>query len=280
MASNSLPYTKDTPSFLAAIRNALAGQSPDFQERLSFANEEKAKGIHYYLAGVCVPLCYQHDDWHVLLIKRSANVSQPGDLSFPGGLFSPWQDHLLKYAILLGIVPLLKNKDSLFWKNKDRRTRQLMIRFLATAVREAWEETGINPYNLAYLGSFAPYTLNFSSSIIFPSVCHVAEKPHYRLNDEVEQIIPLPFSSLFDDSSYYRLHIYKDRHLYTDKEFPCLLFQDDRGESHILWGATFFLLMTFLQTVYGFQMPQIDHRKRILTKTLSPHYKTLSQVLS
>jgi len=280
MPSQGFSYTKDVSSFLATIRNALARQSLNFQEKISFASREKEKGIHYYLAGVCIPLCYHDNDWHILLIKRSAKVSQPGDLSFPGGIFSPWQDHLLKYAISLGIIPLLKEKDNLLLKNMDRGTQRFMTQFLATAVREAWEEIGINPFRLTYLGSFSPYTLSVFPSVIFPSVCHVAEKPLYRLSDEVEQVIPLPFSLLFDDSFYYRLLIYRNRDSDTSEEFPCLFFPDGRGENHILWGATFFLLMTFLQTVYGFQAPKIHPRKEILTKILPPHYSTMVQELS
>ena len=274
------PASKDASSFLAAIREALAKQALNFQERFSFVSREKEKGIHYYLAGICIPLYYQNNDWHVLLIKRSAKVSQPGDLSFPGGIFNPWQDHLLKYAISLGIIPLVKEKGRLLFKNRDHGTQRLMTRFLATAVRETWEEIGVSPFRLTYLGSFTPYTLSFSSSIIFPSVCHMAEKPLYRLSDEVERVVPLPFSLLFDPACYYRLRIYKNQEMAMDNEFPCLFFPDDRGENHILWGATFSLLMTFLQTVYGFQTPEIDPRKKILTKVLPPHYRGLSPELS
>jgi len=280
MPSHTFSYIKETSSFLATIKNALARQSLDFQQKLSFVSREKEKGIHYYLAGVCILLYYQNNDWHVLLIKRSAKVSQPGDLSFPGGIFSPWQDHLLKYMISLGITPLFKGKDSLLFKNMDHGTQRFMVRFLATAVREAWEEIGINPFNLTYLGSFNSYTLNVFPSIIFPSVCHVKEKQLYRLSDEVAQVIPLPFSLLFDDSFYYRLHIYRNQDSDISKEFPCLCFPDERGENHILWGATFFLLMTFLQTVYGFRTPEIHPDKEILTKILPPHYSTLTQELS
>ena len=272
-----MTYAKDTSSFLRTVKAALAEQTLDFQERFSFVAEEKEKGNHFFLAGVCVPLYYRNNDWHVLLIKRSANVSQAGDLSFPGGIFSPGQDHLLKHAISLGIIPLLEEKDNLLFKNKDHAARRFMVQFLATAVREAWEEIGISPFNLTYLGSFPPYTLMVSPSVIFPSVCHVAKEPRYRLSDEVEQVIPLPFSLLFDDSSYYRLHVHRNQDLDVSKEFACLFFRDDEGEEHILWGATFFLLMTFLRSVYGFQVPEIDPAKKVLTKILSPHYKTLAQ---
>ena len=146
-----------------------------------------------------------------------------------------------------------------------------MTLFLASAIREAWEEVHINPFRLIYLGPLPTYTLKMFQRVIFPSVCFLESKSHYQLNDEVDGIIDMPLSAFLNESNYHRLYIEMPKTPDCQKEFPCLLFKEANGEEHILWGATFFLIMNFLQIVHDFQIPAIP-AERYISKTLLPEY--------
>jgi hypothetical protein len=53
-------------------------------------------------------------------------------------------------------------------------------------------------------------------------------------------------------------------------EYPCLVVNDSGGEE-ILWGATFRILMTFMERTFELGAEQINPARRVL-KELSPHY--------
>ena len=199
-------------------------------------------------------------------------VSQPGDLSFPGGMLSPIKDNLLKYLISMGIIPLLNDNKNLFIKKYDNDNNQLRMLYLASAIREAWEEVRMNPFKLIYLGSIPTYTLNMFHRIIFPSVCFLKSQSRYHMNDEVDGIINIPLSAFFNELYYYRLSV-QAPHLSNHKEeFPCLLFKERDGEEHLLWGATFFLIMNFLKIVHNYDPPSIP-AERSIKKILLPDYR-------
>lgn len=260
-------------SFIASVTQSLGNQTIDFYEKTLFIREQRHHHVNYLAAGVCMPLYYHNSDFYIQLIKRSARVSQPGDLSFPGGMLSPLKDNILKYLISSGIIPLLKNNKSLLLNKEDINNVHLIKLFLASAIREAWEEVRINPYHLIYLGPLPSYTLKMFHRIIFPSVCFLKTKPCYRLNDEVDRIIDIPLSAFLNVSNYHRLCVEIPHPHIPDRQeaFTCLLFKEASGEEHILWGATFFLIMNFLQIVHNFQIPDIP-AERSISKTLLPEY--------
>jgi 8-oxo-dGTP pyrophosphatase MutT (NUDIX family) len=258
-------------SFISTVTQSLGKQPIDFHERNVFIREQLDRHIHYLAAGVCMPLYYNGGEFYIQLIKRSATVSQPGDLSFPGGMLSPVKDNVLKYLISSGIIPLLKNNKYLDINKRNNYDDRLIILYLSSAVREAWEEVRINPFHLVYLGSLPSYTLKMFHRVIFPSVCFLKSKSNYRLNDEVDRIIDIPLSTFLNESNYFRLCIEMPQAPGRKEAFPCLLFRESSGEEHILWGATFFLIMSFLETVYDFRIPTVP-TERSIKKTLLPDY--------
>ncbi len=218
-----------------------------------------------------MPFYYYAGGFYVQLIKRSLTVSQPGDLSFPGGMMSPVKDRILRFAITSGMLPIIKRNPALNFDREDPQTFGLQMLFLASAVREAWEEVRLNPYHIVYLGPLPTYTLQFFQRIIFPSVCFIGKKSRYQMNEEVERLVRIPLAAFFNPDNYYRLLV-QSAHSNVHREcFPCLLFKDKRNEEHILWGATFFLMMNFLRIVYRYEVPAIP-KDRFLNKTLSPGY--------
>jgi 8-oxo-dGTP pyrophosphatase MutT (NUDIX family) len=258
-------------SFIADVTQSLGNQPLDFYEKTVFIQEQNKNHRNYLSAGVCMPFYYHSHEFYIQLIKRSVRVSQPGDLSFPGGMLSPFKDHILKYLISSGIIPLMKNNRHLVINKRDHNNTRLMTLFLASAIREAWEEVRMNPFNLIYLGTLPTYTLKMFHRVIFPSVCFLKSESCYRMNEEVDSIIDIPLSAFFIELNYYRLHIELPHISDHKEEFPCLLFKDKNGEVHVLWGATFFLIMNFLHIVWNFQHPSIPP-ERLIKKTLLPEY--------
>ena len=263
---------QDASSFISFVTQSLATHHLDFYEKKVFIDNQKKNHVDYLSAGVCMPLYYYSGEFHVQLIKRSSKVSQPGDLSFPGGMLSPFQDNLLMHLISLGIIPIIRNNSELQLKEKDKKTRRLMILFLASAIREAWEEVRLNPFDVIYLGSLPAYSLKIFRRIIFPSVCFITKKPRFQISDEVDRLIHIPLSVFFNDLHYRRLFVeipnWSDGKV---EEFPSLLFKDKDGTEHLLWGATFFLMMHFLEIVCNFHPPVIP-AESVLTKALAPNY--------
>ncbi len=261
----------DVPSFIESVTRSLGTCTLDFHEKKVFIDNQKKNRVDYLAAGVCMPFYHYAGEFHVQLIKRSSKVSQPGDLSFPGGMLSPFQDNLLMSLISSGIIPVLKNNSGLKLDDQDKKTRRLMSLFLASAIRDAWEEVRLNPFNVIYLGALPAYTLKIFRRIIFPSACFITKKSRYQMNDEVDRLIHIPLSVFFNDAYYRRLFVEIPHLSHRHEEFPSLLFHDKDGNEHLLWGATFFLLMRFLKITCNFQPPVIPP-ERSITKILLPEY--------
>jgi hypothetical protein len=52
---------------------------------------------------------------------------------------------------------------------------------------------------------------------------------------------------------------------------PCLIYHDQIGADHVLWGATFFLIISFLEIVFNFELPEWRN-KRVVKKTIDARY--------
>jgi len=266
-------YMNDiSSSFIATLTRSLGNRHLDFHEKLTFIQDQNKDKINYLSAGVCIPIFYDAGQFYIQLIKRSLKVSQPGDLSFPGGMLSPMKDNLLECFISWGFIPIMRRNKHLFLNHYESKVRRIIKLFLASALREAWEEIRMNPCRLIYLGPLPTYTLKMFRRVIFPSVCFIQKQSKYRLNDEVERIINIPLRLFFDEGSYFRLAVEMPERGEQGEEFPCLLFRERNGtQEHILWGATFYLIMNLLEIVYNLQVPPIPE-SRTIKKTLLANY--------
>lgn len=256
-------------------------QTPvDYSEKHLSIERSNAAGARHLEAGVVLLLLFKDSEFHFLLIKRSDAVAQSGDISCPGGMLERPVDEMLSHIVWkTGILRTAGNQELHELPSKDEQTLSLIRLFLMNALRESWEEIGLSPLNIEFLGALPSYSLTLFTRTIFPLVCVVKDHWPYRPNGEVDKILEIPVSAFFQNSSYALLELSSEngksdpRHNF---QFPCLVIPDGKGGEDILWGATFFIITNFLRQVTGGAFPA-ETPGRIVTKTLSPHYTSGSR---
>ena len=131
------------------------------------------------------------DDPYLILNKRSQQVRQPGDLCCPGGgIEMPW-DLYISRLLRLPALPLWRYRP--FERTDAFRTVTLL---LATGLRESFEEMGLNPLKVRFLGSLPPQRLIMFNRVIYPIVGWVDRQKKFRLNWEVASITTIPIADL------------------------------------------------------------------------------------
>lgn len=199
------------------------------------------------------------------LIKRSPRVSQGGDLSCPGGLLHPAVDKAFRFLMMYRSWPFFQGRAKATAKRRDPADYRLITLFYANALRESWEEIGLNPGRVRFLGALPTYSLYLFKRTIFPLVGYLVGKAIYRPNREVDKVVEIPLRHLFDEERYARYTIDAVPSLPARDngpwDFPCFVF-DDRDNEEILWGATFNIIMSFLHIVYEFTTPDVSTKRR------------------
>jgi 8-oxo-dGTP pyrophosphatase MutT (NUDIX family) len=228
-------------------------------------------------AGVVVLLCYRNSEYVFQLIKRSEAVAQAGDISCPGGMLERRTDEMLGHILLKPqIIRAADGRPLDALSARDEQTLGLIRLFLMNALREAWEEIGLSPLNVAYLGALPSYSLTYFARTIFPLVALVKEPYAFQLSGEVEKVLEIPLSYFFQSSSYALVEIESDQGSADPRysvKFPGLVIPDGNGQNDILWGATFHILTGFLKLVYPEAFPDISPA-RTVSRVLSPNYTT------
>ena len=244
------------------------------EKHLSIAHSNST-GSGHLEAGVVLLLQYKNSGYTFQLIKRSESVAQAGDISCPGGMLEPRTDEML--SRILFKTEMIRTADGRSLNTlpgKDEQTAALIRLFLMNALRESWEEIGLDPLNVSFLGALPSYSLTFFSRTIFPVVSLVREPFDYRLSDEVEKVMEIPVDYFFQSSFYAVLEIESDSGNSDPRynmKFPCMLVPDGCGHDDILWGATFNIIVNFLQTITGNPVPASPPSHKV-KKMLSPHY--------
>jgi len=272
--------------FLALIAERLGGCSIDYTEKMRVIQTTRKSGEPHSAAAVLLLLHFRSIDpvsinnngqFIIQLIKRSTKVTQPGDLSCPGGLLHNVLDPLLRPLITSGLIPILKGNALKYTQMKDHATSRMITLFLTNAAREAWEETGLKPWNISFLGPLPSYSLHLFKRTIFPLVGFVKREWRFHPNSEVETIVEIPMTTFFDEKNYGVYHIETSNDFGAERqdprEFPCLITHDNQGKEEILWGATFFIIMNFLKIVLNYEIPDL-HGNRVIKRTLGAEYIT------
>lgn len=156
-------------------------------------------------AAVLIPLYIESEQTHMLLTKRSDRVEHhKGQISFPGGMCDPTDET-----------------------------------FLATALRETYEEIGIKPEDVEVLGTLDDARTS-TGFLITPFVGLIPYPYPLKLSlDEVAEVIHVPLSFLLDLTNFKEERIEKDGTVYHI--FSCSY------KEHWIWGATAKIIKRFVE---------------------------------
>ncbi len=155
-----------------------------------------------------MPLVWDQGQWNLLFTRRGIELEDhSGQVSFPGGA----------------------------WEPQDGELEQ-------TALREAWEEIGIDPASVAVLGKMARFDM-VSFFQVTPVVGVVAWPCELKINSrEVARAFIVPLDWLADPRNYQ----IKPRQ-FEDQTFHIPYYSDYDGE--IIWGATAQITQEFLRLI-------------------------------
>jgi 8-oxo-dGTP pyrophosphatase MutT (NUDIX family) len=152
---------------------------------------------HLIQSAVLVPLLCKDGELHVLLTERTQGVrAHKGQVCFPGGATSHDDESLL-----------------------------------ATALREAWEETGVSPSDVEVIGEIDDNVVRSTGYVITPFVGFVPYPYPFQASEfETSEIFFVPLSVFMDPLRFYRQERVIDGHYYYG---PVCDF-----DRHVIWGAT------------------------------------------
>jgi len=266
-------------AFRARVVERLEDGSVDFVEQMRFVEERQEAGEKYAASAVLLPLEFDSTshEYGVILNKRSTYVQQAGDLCFPGGGTDRRLDRILSRLLAWRILPTGRSEPLRRLLRSSYRAREVFLFVLSSVLRESWEEMRLPPWKVEYMGALPTIWMQSFPRVIFPVVGEVRPGWKDRPNWEVERVLRLPLRAFFDPANYaicrFLVQTPSEEGQSTHEwEYPCLVINDPAGEQ-ILWGATFKILMNFMERVFELPIEQINPSRRVL-KELSPYYFT------
>ncbi|MDF1592528.1 MAG: CoA pyrophosphatase [Desulfobacterales bacterium] len=207
--------------------------------------------------------------------KRSIKVRQAGDLCFPGGRMMPRSDFYFSLGLRLPFSPLSRWPCWRWWqKHRPQEARRLSL-LLTAGLREGLEEMRLNPLGVRFLGPLPSQRLEMFQREIYPMAAWIERRQHFFPNREVEKIVTMPIRSFLDPAHYAACRISfsagREQQAARAREvFPCFCFPDE-SEQEILWGATYRMVMNFLELVFDFRPPPLDSLP-VVTKRIGEEY--------
>jgi 8-oxo-dGTP pyrophosphatase MutT (NUDIX family) len=126
----------------------------------------------------------------------------------------------------------------------------------ATALRECWEEMGVDPESVDVWGTLAPIYIPPSNFRITPVVGHSARPPALTPNDdEVSAVLTVTLRELLDPA-----RVVVERWTLRGADVQVPFFAID---GHKVWGATALILSEFVARLRrALQEPSIENVKR------------------
>jgi len=198
----------------------------------------------------------------IVLNKRSKKVKQPGDLCCPGGSISLGMDSFFSHLLQLRMFPLGCWPYWSDWRSRRPKEARCLSLLFATGLRESFEEMRLNPLGVRFLGPLPSQRLDMFRRIIFPLAGWVSSQKRFFPNWEVEKVVYIPLRDLLNPGNYGRLQLnvqhFNDAGVNRlPEDFPCFHHKNS-DESELLWGATYRIVMMFLQLVFGFTPPPVS----------------------
>jgi 8-oxo-dGTP pyrophosphatase MutT (NUDIX family) len=249
----------DPPRLMAAIAAALEASPGAAASFITPAEDVAAAAAVLFLLGRCGPETGRAGEVGLILNQRSRRVRQPGDLCCPGGGVSR-VDFAAARLLALPLGPLGRWPHWQRWRRERTLEARWLALYLATALREAFEEMRLNPLRARFLGPLPPNRLQLFRKAIYPLAAWTPQRTSFRPNWEVERIVEIPLRDLLDPNGYVCYHISgtpqgpgPDR----VRRLPAIRLPGPAG-SNILWGATYRIAMDFLKIVFGFDPPPLE----------------------
>ena len=174
---------------------------------------------------------YESKPYDLILIHRSnLGTRHRGEMSFPGGKFEEDKDKTLK----------------------------------DTALRETVEEIGVSKESIKIIGCLDDFP-TMTKYIITPFVAVIDRNQHLiREEREVQRILKIPID-FFTSKTQFR-----ERAIEVDgNKFPVFYFNyldKGNGQNYTVWGATAYMIVTFIETVYGFTLSSLGLKRFKLEK--------------
>ena len=176
--------------------------------------------------------------YELILIHRSnMGTRHRGEMSFPGGKFEPEEDKSLK----------------------------------DTALRETEEEIGVPRNNVRILGCLDdfPTTTKF---IVTPYLGLISKDQKLRRDmREVQKIIKVPIDFFIN-----KIDFTEQDYSVADEKFPVFYFNyfnEENEQTYTIWGATAFLITTFIEKVYNVHIGSSKARRPSLEDIIRRHQK-------
>ncbi|NVO11523.1 MAG: CoA pyrophosphatase [Bacteroidales bacterium] len=197
---------------ISEIKHNLKRPLPGLQAQLRMAPSfrgELLKSNHAHnsrKSAVLISLFPENGKLNTLLIKRTTyNGVHSGQVSFPGGKFD----------------------------NIDKSLIQ-------TALREAYEEVGINPSSVEVMGTLTPLFIPVSNMEVLPVIGLLNTKPELHLNShEVEFTITVPICHLKNPANHLVKEIIVGEY---SIEAPYI-----KVDCEDVWGATAMIISEFIE---------------------------------
>ena len=250
---------------------------PALTEHIIRVLQEKNRGEHVFPKGisgsattsaVLLLLGQQCQDYGpspepcLVLNKRSTKVRQPGDLCFPGGRIAPRLDSYLARLLSLPFFPLGRWPHWSDWRDVRRPESLRLALLFAASIREALEEIRLSPLGVKFLGPMPSQNLVMFTRVIYPMAGWITRQRRFFPNWEVEKVVRISLRDLLNPDYYacYRLHFgtaHSTGMYGTTQDFPSFVYKKQE-EREVLWGATYRIVMVFLELVFGFSPPDIE----------------------
>jgi hypothetical protein len=211
----------------------------------------------------------------LVLNKRSAMVRQAGDLCCPGGSLSARLDGFVSRLLVLPFSPLRRWPCWRRWRRQRPIEARWLRLCLATGLREAFEEMRLNPLRLRFLGPLPQHRLVLFRRVIYPLVVWVEGQRRFHPNWEVQTIVTIPLRLLLSADHYICYRLSPAPRLEAARsdgtsDHPGFRFRTPEG-TELLWGATYQIIMSFLEAVFDFRPPRED-RLPVVNGSLSERY--------
>jgi 8-oxo-dGTP pyrophosphatase MutT (NUDIX family) len=178
---------ENTSRFLTHTTEILGQNITDLDGR--HVASPTASSVLFLISEPCSFGKHSKTPW-LVLNKRSRQVSQPGDLCFPGGGPSPRVDTMLAKSLSLPGFPFSR------WRSRVgypfSKNSHLLAQLLATCLRESFEEMRLIPLAVKFLGPLPSQRLVMFDRVIYPMVGWVKYQKYFRLNGEVESLGHIP----------------------------------------------------------------------------------------